>query len=35
MAYTAETAVGANYIVISLSSCQRNKTKFDLKASKT
>lgn len=23
--YTAEAAVGANYVVISLSSCQRNK----------
>lgn len=35
MVYTAETAVDANYVVIRLSSCQKNKSKFDLKASQT
>ena len=35
MVYTAEAAVGASYVVISLSICQKNKTKFDLIASKT
>ena len=33
--YTAEAAVGASYVVISLSICQKNKTKFDLIESKT